>query len=60
VEPLAGLAEPSEEVYAMLNNNRADYAPRSARILRDLLDEHGSPATGAVEPPKTGQLQLGM
>ena len=30
VEPLAGLAERSEEVYALMNNNRADYAPRSA------------------------------
>jgi len=60
VDPLGGLAKGAEEVYAMMNNNRADYAPRSARILRELLDEHGIAATGAVEPPETGQLQLGM
>jgi uncharacterized protein YecE (DUF72 family) len=60
VEPLAGLANDAEEVYAMMNNNRADYAPRSGRILRDLLDEHGIAATGALEPPETGQLQLGV
>ena len=60
VEQLAALAKDSQEVYAMMNNNRADYAPRSARILRDLLDEHGVSATGAAEPPETGQLQLGM
>ena len=59
-EPLAGLADGAEEVYALMNNNRADYAPRSARILRDLLDEHGIAATGALEPPETGQLQLGV
>ena len=58
VEPLAGLAERSDEVYALMNNNRADYAPRSATILRGLLDEHGIPATGGLEPPKTGQLEL--
>jgi uncharacterized protein YecE (DUF72 family) len=60
VEPLSGLAEQAEQVYALMNNNRADYAPRSARILRDLLDDHGIEATGAVEPPETGQLQLGV
>ena len=60
VEPLARLADEAEEVYAMMNNNRGDYAPRSARILRDLLDEHGTAATGALEPPETGQLQLGV
>ena len=42
----------------MINNNRYDYAPRSAKLLRELLDEHGIPATGAVEPPETGQLRL--
>ena len=31
VEPLAELASRSEEVYAMFNNNRYDYAPRSAQ-----------------------------
>jgi uncharacterized protein YecE (DUF72 family) len=60
VEPLAELAERSEEVYAMMNNNRADYAPRSGRILRDLLDDAGIAAAGALEPPETGQLQLGV
>jgi uncharacterized protein YecE (DUF72 family) len=58
VEPLAELAERSDEVYALMNNNRADYAPRSATILRGLLDEKGIPATGGLEPPKTGQLEL--
>ena len=58
VEPLGRLAEQSEEVYALMNNNRADYAPRSATILRGLLDEHGIAATGGLEPPKTGQLEL--
>jgi uncharacterized protein YecE (DUF72 family) len=38
------------EVYAMFNNNRHDYAPRSAMLLRRLLDEADVPATGAVEP----------
>jgi uncharacterized protein YecE (DUF72 family) len=58
VEPLAELARRAEEVYAMFNNNRYDYAPRSAAILRGLLDERGIPATGAVEPPTAGQLQF--
>jgi uncharacterized protein YecE (DUF72 family) len=58
VEPLAGLAGQAEEVYALMNNNRSDYAPRSAQLLRGLLDEHGIPATGAVEPPASGQLEL--
>jgi uncharacterized protein YecE (DUF72 family) len=58
VEPLAELAGQAEEVYAMFNNNRYDYAPRSAQVLRELLDEHEIPATGAVEPPETGQLSL--
>jgi uncharacterized protein YecE (DUF72 family) len=60
VEPLGALAEQSEEVYALMNNNRADYAPRSATILRRLLDERGIPASGGLEPPKTGQLELGV
>jgi uncharacterized protein YecE (DUF72 family) len=50
VEPLAKLAEERREVYAMFNNNRNDYAPRSAHVLRGLLDEAGVPVTGAVEP----------
>jgi len=58
VEPLAGLAERSDEVYALMNNNRADYAPRSATILRRLLDERKIAATGGLEPPETGQLEL--
>jgi uncharacterized protein YecE (DUF72 family) len=51
VERLAGLAENADEVYAMFNNNRDDFAPRSAVLLRGLLDEAGIPAVGAVEPP---------
>ena len=35
----------------MFNNNRHDYAPRSAMVLRRLLDDAGVPATGGVEPP---------
>ena len=31
VEKLAGLAEDADEVYALFNNNRDDFAPRSAR-----------------------------
>ena len=34
-------------------SNRDDFAPRSAQILRGLLDESGIPAAGAVEPPPT-------
>jgi uncharacterized protein YecE (DUF72 family) len=58
VEPLSELAERAEEVYALMNNNRYDYAPQSAQILRGLLDEHGVPASGGVEPPATGQLEF--
>jgi uncharacterized protein YecE (DUF72 family) len=50
VDPIAKLAEERREVYAMFNNNRNDYAPRSAHVLRGLLDEAGVPATGAVDP----------
>jgi CBS domain-containing protein len=50
VEPIARLAEEAREVYAMFNNNRSDYAPRSAQVLRGLLDEAGVDATGGVEP----------
>jgi uncharacterized protein YecE (DUF72 family) len=53
VAPLARLAEKADEVYAMFNNNRDDFAPRSARLLRGLLDEAGLPATGGIEPPPT-------
>jgi uncharacterized protein YecE (DUF72 family) len=53
VEPFARLAEEAEEVYAMFNNNRDDFAPRSAQVLRGLLDEAGVAATGGIEPPAT-------
>ena len=39
-----------ENVY-LLFNNKDDFAPRSAMLLRGLLDEAGIPATGGVEPP---------
>jgi hypothetical protein len=35
----------------MFNNNRDDFAPRSAMILRGLLDEAGISVSGGVEPP---------
>jgi uncharacterized protein YecE (DUF72 family) len=60
VEPIGPLAEAAGEVYAMFNNNRYDYAPRSAAELRRLLDETGIPAAGGFEPPPSGQLELGM
>jgi uncharacterized protein YecE (DUF72 family) len=50
VEPLRGLAAEAEEVYALFNNNRDDFAPRSAQLLRGLLDEAGIEATGGVDP----------
>jgi uncharacterized protein YecE (DUF72 family) len=53
VEPIAKLAEEAREVYAMFNNNRFDYAPRSAQVLRGLLDEAGVEATGGVEPAQS-------
>lgn len=53
VDDLGRLAGEADEVYAMFNNNRDDFAPRSARILRGLLDEAGVPAAGGVEPPPT-------
>ena len=52
VGPLARLAGEAEEVYALFNNNRDDFAPRSAQIRRGLLDEAGVPAAGGVEPPR--------
>jgi uncharacterized protein YecE (DUF72 family) len=51
VPRLAELARGAEEVYAMFNNNRDDFAPRSGVILRELLDEAGVPAAGGLEPP---------
>jgi uncharacterized protein YecE (DUF72 family) len=53
VGPLGRLADEADEVYALFNNNRDDFAPRSAQLLRGLLDEAGIPAAGAVEPPPT-------
>src|SRR4029079_7687345 len=49
----AGLSEEAEEVYAMFNNNRDDFAPRSAQLLRGLLDEAGVPAAGGAHTPAT-------
>ncbi len=60
VEPLAELSGRADEVYALFNNNRYDYAPRSARVLRGLLDEREIPAMGGIEPPATGQLEFGL
>jgi uncharacterized protein YecE (DUF72 family) len=51
VPKLERLSEAADEVYAMFNNNRDDFAPRSAVLLRGLLDEAGVPASGGVEPP---------
>jgi uncharacterized protein YecE (DUF72 family) len=51
VEPIGRLAEQADEVYALFNNNKDDFAPRSATILRGLLDEAGIPAAGGIEPP---------
>jgi uncharacterized protein YecE (DUF72 family) len=51
IEKLGRLAADAEEVYAMFNNNRDDFAPRSAVLLRGLLDEAGIPASGGIEPP---------
>jgi uncharacterized protein YecE (DUF72 family) len=51
VDDLGRLSEEADEVYALFNNNRDDFAPRSAMLLRGLLDEAGIAASGAVEPP---------
>ena len=51
VDDLGRLANEADEVYALFNNNRDDFAPRSAMLLRGLLDEAGVPATGGWEPP---------
>ena len=50
VEPLRRLAGEADEVYALFNNNRDDFAPRSAQLLRGLLDEAGIEAAGGIEP----------
>jgi hypothetical protein len=36
---------------SLFSNNRDDFAPRSATLLRGLLDEAGIPASGGLEPP---------
>ena len=51
VPKLESLANEAEEVYALFNNNRDDFAPRSAALLRGLLDEAGVAASGGIEPP---------
>ena len=51
VEKLGRLADQADEVYAMFNNNRDDFAPRSAVIHRGLLEEAHIPAAGGIEPP---------
>ncbi len=43
VDDLGRLADQADEVYALFNNNRDDFAPRSAIIFRGLLDEAGCP-----------------
>ena len=51
VEKLGRLTEDADEVYAVFNNNRDDFAPRNALLLRGLLDEAGIPAASGIEPP---------
>ena len=51
VEPVRGLTERADEVYALFNVNRDDQGPRGAAIFRGLLDEAGVPASGGAEPP---------
>jgi uncharacterized protein YecE (DUF72 family) len=51
IEPAGRLAGEADEVYALFNNNRDDFAPRSAAIFRGLLDEAGISASGGIEPP---------
>jgi uncharacterized protein YecE (DUF72 family) len=51
VEELGRLSQEADEVYALFNNNRDDFAPRSAQILRGLLDAAGVQAAGGIEPP---------
>jgi uncharacterized protein YecE (DUF72 family) len=58
VEPLTSLAEKAEEVYAMFNNNRFDYAPQGAQMLRRLLDAAGVAASGGTEPAVQVQLEF--
>jgi uncharacterized protein YecE (DUF72 family) len=58
VEPLAELAAQAEEAYALFNNNRYDYAPSGAQLLRRLLDSAEVPASGGIDPAVQGQLQF--
>jgi uncharacterized protein YecE (DUF72 family) len=51
VDKLDRLSSDADEVYALFNNNRDDFAPRSAVILRGLLEEAGVQVTGGIEPP---------
>jgi uncharacterized protein YecE (DUF72 family) len=51
VERVGRLAAEAEEAYALFNNNRDDFAPRSAAVFRRLRDEAGVAAAGATEPP---------
>ena len=51
IGPTRRLAEQADEVYALFNNNRDDFAPRSAVIFRGLLDEAGMAATGGIDLP---------
>lgn len=51
VAELGRLSSEADEVYALFNNNRDDFAPRSAMILRGLLDRAGISAAGGIEPP---------
>ena len=41
VEPLSALADQAEEAYALFNNNRNDYAPSGAQMLRRLPTRGG-------------------
>jgi uncharacterized protein YecE (DUF72 family) len=58
VEPLEGLLSGAREAYAMFNNNRNDYAPQSAQVLRRLLDTAGVPASGGLEQSLQGKLDF--
>jgi uncharacterized protein YecE (DUF72 family) len=58
IGPLGDVAAEAEEAYAMFNNNRSDYAPQGARLLRRLLDIAGVPALGGTEPAVPVQLEF--
>jgi uncharacterized protein YecE (DUF72 family) len=51
IAPIRLLTEQADEVYALFNNNRDDFAPRSAVIFRGLLDEAGIAAAGGLDLP---------